>query len=102
MTESKEVVTISANQVEKLLEFGLKATKATLKFISEEQDYFQVFITLNTGTTALFLGERGKPRQYKNPVFFIQWAKKHAIETIEFESITMANVALRASRDEEE
>lgn len=100
MTDTNEVVTINAKQVDKLLEFGFKPEKATLNFVSDEEDYFHVVITLSNGTSALFLGERGKPRQYKNPVFFIQWAKRRGIGIIEFEPINMNAVALRNGSDE--
>lgn len=100
MADTNEVVTINAKQVDKLLEFGFKPEKATLNFVSDDEDYFHVVITLSNGTSALFLGERGRPRQYKNPVFFIQWAKRRGIETIEFEPINMKDVALRDSSED--
>lgn len=100
MADTNEVVTINAKQVDKLLEFGFKPEKATLNFVSDDEDYFHVVITLSNGTSALFLGERGRPRQYKNPVFFIQWAKRRGIETIEFEPINMKDVALRDNSED--
>lgn len=95
-----ETVKINEKQVETFIETGYQPKKATLVFVSnDEDDYFEVKITLSNGVVAQFIGDRGAIRRYRNPTHFLHWAKKHSIPEVEFETVNSDNIILKARRE---
>lgn len=89
---------LTGDQIDYLVTAGYLPITADMNFIVEGDDhFFEVQFRLSNGHVCQFVADRGGPRRYRNPVHFLQWAKRHGIERVQLLPVNVEQVFQQAS-----